>query len=220
MSLPSDKTPRPPNCVIVCGGEAIVTTRGTLDASPFFRRAFLADHTISIDRDAATLRDVVTFLRYLRAPDHLATEPLSLRTYLFLVDVAYYCFDDIFLNHYPSQRIPLYLATRLPPICAAAYRWNNSTRVVQFDSDGATHYTAVERDMTGDYMMRLTVKEMKEAPVGPTSRSTMTTRMLIETCECFATTADVDLFRGMLTIGKLRGTHARALLLDGAAIAA
>mgnify|MGYP000884792787 CR=1 FL=1 len=219
MSL-SGKPPRPPSCVIVCGGEAIVTTRGTLDVSPFFRRALLSADTITIDRDAATLRDIITFLRYLRAPDYLTSQPQSLRTSLFLIDVVYYGIVDIFLKHYPSQRIPLNLATRLPPICATAYNWNNSTRVVTFDSNDAIPlYAAVDRDMLSEFTMRLTVREMKDPPTAPMSRATMTTRLLVESCECYSSTAEVDLFRGSMTVGKLRGTHARALLVDGRAIA-
>ncbi|AET73462.1 hypothetical protein EMVG_00176 [Emiliania huxleyi virus PS401] len=220
MSL-SDKPPRPPSCVIVCGGEAVVTTRGTLDASPFFRRAFLSVDTISIDRDAATLRDIITFLRYLRAPDYLTSkQPQPLRASLFLIDVVFYGIADILLKHYPSQRISLNLATRLPPICATAYNWNISTRVVTFDSNDATPlYAAVDRDMLSEYTMRLTVREMKDPAGAPMSRATMTTRLLVESCECYSSTAEVDLFRGAMTVGKMRGTHARALLVDGRAIA-
>ncbi len=221
MSLSSDKTPRPPNCVIVCGGEAVVTTRGTLDASPFFRRAFLSVDTISIDRDAATLRDIITFLRYLRAPDYLTSkQPQPLRASLFLIDVVFYGIADILLKHYPSQRISLNLATRLPPICATAYSWNNSSRIVTFNSNDATPlYAAVDRDMQSEFNMRITVREMKDPPTAPMSRATMTTRLLVESCECYSSTAEVDLFRGAMTVGKMRGTHARALLVDGRAIA-
>ena len=221
MSLSDDTQlprPRDASCVINCGGETIVSTRATLDASPFFRRAFSSVNDITIDRDPATLRDIVTFLRYLRAPEYL-TQPQSLRTSLFLIDVVYYGITDIFLKHYPSQRIPLNLTTRLPPICATAYSWNSSTRVVTFESD-APLYAAVDREMINEFTMRLTVREMKDPSAGAPSRTIMTARLLLESRECFSSTAEIDLFRGAMTVGKLRGTHARALFVDGKAIAA
>ena len=91
-----------------------------------------------------------------------------------------------------------------------------------FDSNDATPlYAAVDRDMQSEFTMRLTIREMKIHPTAgaPMSRATMTTRLLVESCECYSSTAEVDLFRGSMTVGKLRGTHARALLVDGKAIA-